>query len=429
MKAYSTLLLFLGLATLLSSCTDQCKETRLVRHTTPITVSLMELRKGIEVEPARELERPGKIYSKGKYLFINEIKEGIHIIDNSDPASPRPVSFVAIRGNGDLAVRGDILYADSYTDLVALDISDPARPKEVGRVKEVFPNGQFDGAWWSYNASTGAINDQRVELRTEVISTNCEETPTTWWGPWGGFFPIRSEAMAQSAAPGGGNTSGVGGSMARFTLYSNFLYAVSQTSLHLFDITTPAQPADYATIQVGWGIETIFPYRDKLFLGSTQGMYIFDNTNPAKPQQLSVFEHSRACDPVVVHNDVAYVTLRSGAACPNALNQLDLVDISNASRPQLIKSYPMQNPHGLSIDFPTLYLCEGKHGLKIFNVSDPFKVDTQLLAHLKDMDAYDVIALDRTLLLIGKDGLYQFDRTKASQLRLLSKIPVRSPQS
>jgi hypothetical protein len=429
MKPTSFLLLLLTLlaTTGLWSCNDRCQETRVVRRMTPMTVSLLEVRRNLKTEAPRALEHPGKIYVKGTYLLINEIKQGLHVIDNSNPSAPRAVAFINIPGNGDMAVRGNILYADSYTDLVALDITDPAKPQEVGRVGEVFKNGMFEGAWWNYNDQTGAISDQKVEYVTETVSTNCEENPVLpgmWWGvgAWRMMDVAFSSAAAPASAPG--SSDGKGGSMARFALYSNFLYTVGQNNMLLFDISNPAKPVSYSTVNIGWGIETIFPYKDKLFIGSSTGMYIYDNSNPASPKQLSVFQHMMACDPVVVQDNVAYVTLRSGTTCRNAQNQLDLVDISDLSRPRLIKSYPMQNPHGLSIDFPTLYLAEGKYGLKTFNVSDPFAVDKNLLSHMNDMDAYDVIALGKNLLLVGKDGLYQFDATNPRQLRQLSKIPV-----
>ena len=72
----------------------------------------------------REMIKTGKIYIKGDYIFINEKKEGIHVIDNSDPSNPRNISFIAIPGNLDIAVMGNILYGDSYTDLVAVDITE-----------------------------------------------------------------------------------------------------------------------------------------------------------------------------------------------------------------------------------------------------------------------------------------------------------------
>lgn len=411
------------------SCNDQCKETRVTRQFNQVTRSLMEMRMQVKAENPRSLVRPGKIYVKGNYLFINEIKEGIHVIDNSNPASPKFVSFINIPGNGDIAVRDNILFADSYSDLVSLDIKDPAHAKETGRVSNVFKYGVFDGGTWSLNESGGFISDNEVKLVTEVVTTNCEEN--VWPGGWWGGFLLNDAASFSSSSKAGsagtssaGGSNGQAGSMARFALYQNYLYTVGQNDLQLFNISNPAKPETKASINLGWGIETIFPYQNKLFIGSTTGMFIYDNTDPADPKRLSVFQHGRACDPVVVHNDIAYVTLRTGTACGGGANQLDLVDVSSPTTPQLIKSYQMENPHGLSIDFPTLYLCEGEHGLKVFDATDKWSIDKNQIAHFKGMDAYDVISLGKTLLMIGKDGLYQYDASNPKDLRQISKISV-----
>lgn len=426
------------LAIALWSCNDKCKETRITRRLTPVTRSMAELRTQVKSQTARTLVRPGKMYVKGKYLFINEMKEGIHIIDNGDPSNPKFVSFINIPGNGDLAVRDNILYADSFSDLVSIDISDPTSIREVGRINSVFQNGQFDGVWWGLNNGNqaiqdNAIQDYNVEFVTETIETNCEENTVS---PLYSYFGMSSSSafFDKSLSAGSGasvssspGTNGKAGSMARFALYNNYLYTVSQNDLHLFNITAPAQPKDFAKVPIGWGIETIFPYQNKLFIGSSTGMFIFDNSNPAAPKQLSVFQHGRACDPVVVEGNTAYVTIRTGTACGGTQNQLELVDVSDAAAPTLIKSYQMENPHGLSIDASTLYLCEGAKGLKVFDAGDKMILDQKLIAYFKDMDAFDVISMGKTLLVIGKDGFYQYDAADPRNLRLLSKILVSKP--
>ena len=424
MKANRLLFLLILPALSLTNCTDKCEETRTYRRYVPVTLTLREVREGVRVEEARTLQKPGKIYTKDGYLFINELKEGIHLIDNRNPASPRPVAFLRIPGNGDMAVRNNILYADSYMDLVAFDISDPAKPREVNRVQSVFANGQFEGGWWSVNTQTVTLSDQRVEYVTETVKTNCD-------GPNGvqtfNNCPncdvvFLSQASVNSPGP---NTNGVAGSMARFALYNNFLYAVSSSDMQLFDIQNAANPTPRNRISLGSGIETIFPYKDKLFIGSQTGMLIYDNANPANPVRLSTFQHARVCDPVVVNDNIAYVTLRDGTSCGGFKNQLDVVDITSLTNPRLLKSYPLQNPHGLGIDFPNLFICEGKFGLKSFDAQSA--LDIKQIEHLPGQDAYDVIPLNNTLLMIGKDGLYQFDYSNPSQLRQLSKIPVSRP--
>jgi len=218
--------------------------------------------------------------------------------------------------------------------------------------------------------------------------------------------------------------------MARFALYNNFLYTVGQSDMQLFNIEDAAQPVARNRINLGWGIETIFPYKDKLFIGSQTGMHIYDNANPANPVRLSTFQHARVCDPVVVHDNIAYVTLRNGTQCGGFINQLDVIDISSLTNPRLIKSYPMQNPHGLGVDFPNLFICEGKDGLKSLDARSA--LDVKQLEHITGMNAYDVIPLGRfagteTLLMVGQDGLYQFDYSNPAKLRQISKLTVNRP--
>lgn len=424
---YLLTVLLLGLSQ--TACTDKCTETRVFKRFTPVVFTANQIRQPIGTESARTLQEPGKIYTKDGFLFINEVKQGIHIIDNRNPESPKMVAFIRIQGNGDMAVRNNILYADSYMDLVALDISDVTNIRQLKRVNNVFPNGQFNGGSWFVNSSTGDVHDQRVDYVKEEIQTNCEESvaPNGWWAT---TFAFDSRALGAASSTAGGQqqaTNGTAGSMARFALYDNYLYTVNASTLQLFDIQNPADPQIGNKVQLGWGIETIFPYGDKLFIGSQSGMHIYDNRNPQKPERLSVFQHARVCDPVVVHGNTAYVTLRSGNTCQGFTNQLDVVDISNLLSPRLIKSYPMRNPHGLGIDFPNLFICEGAYGLKTFNASDVQNIDRNLLEYIDKIDAYDVIPLGKSLLLIGRDGFYQYDYSNPQKLRLMSKIPVQRP--
>jgi len=97
----------------------------------------------IETQPPRALRKPGKIYVQGNYLFVNEQGEGLHVLDNADPAKPRKISFLKIPGNNDIAAKGRYLYADNATDLVVLDIGDPTSVKLVKRIEAAIPPQNF----------------------------------------------------------------------------------------------------------------------------------------------------------------------------------------------------------------------------------------------------------------------------------------------
>ena len=152
--------------------------------------------------------------------------------------------------------------------------------------------------------------------------------------------------------------TGIGGSMARFTIKGDYLYTVDSYDLKTFDIKDRLNPKITSEVNLGWGIETIFPYGENLFIGAQSGMHIYGLENQEEPNYISSYEHVTSCDPVVVQDSYAYVTLRGGSECMGFNNQLDIVDISNPNYPRLFKTYEMINPHGLGVDGNCLFISE-----------------------------------------------------------------------
>ena len=128
-----------GLSMLTSCIKDKCTQTVTYMKDIPVYRSYEEIRQPIKTEAARTLQNPGKIYLYADYVLINELNEGVHVIDNSDPANPQPISFIKIAGNVDIAMKGSVLYADNYTDLLAIDMSNPNSVSVLKRVENIFP--------------------------------------------------------------------------------------------------------------------------------------------------------------------------------------------------------------------------------------------------------------------------------------------------
>ncbi|GJM29757.1 MAG: hypothetical protein DHS20C17_23920 [Cyclobacteriaceae bacterium] len=426
-KIWSNLVTALVLGTIISvaltmlSCTDDCESTETYIYLEPIYTTASEVRSSFASLAPKALENPGKIYRKDHYLFVSERGKGIHIFDNNDKTNPTALSFINIPGSFDVAVKGDIMYVDSFVDLVVLDISNPRQVEQVVRIENVLNNFEIMGFYSS--EETGFITDF---TEIESIQVNdCAENPVVFPNRGGGIWLSTDQAaraLSSAESNSGSSGSGLGGSFARFAIHTNFLYVVDSWTMHVFDIDQLRSPNEVSLVELGWGIETIFPYHDKLFIGSNTGMQIFDNSDPRNPTFLSGFAHAMACDPVVAQDDIAYITLRTGNRCFGIDNQLDVVDISTIERPQLLKSYPMEHPHGLAIDSDILFVCEGKYGLKVFDAGNNQTIDQNLIAHLKDIHAYDVIAIDSHLILVGDDGIYQYDYANPEALKLLSVI-------
>jgi hypothetical protein len=76
----------------------------------------------VSVDPEPVIQS-GKIYLYDKWLFINEQARGVHVFDNSNPASPVPVCFIRIPGNYDISCKDSTMYAQSGFGLIHLNIS------------------------------------------------------------------------------------------------------------------------------------------------------------------------------------------------------------------------------------------------------------------------------------------------------------------
>lgn len=105
----------------------------------PVYMKYEELRKPVVFRQDAPLKTFGKIYVYEQYLFVNSRNAGIYMFDNSDPQQPMLLGFFDIPGNLDMAVKDDVLYADSYVDMVAIDLRGPGEPKEIARFTDVFP--------------------------------------------------------------------------------------------------------------------------------------------------------------------------------------------------------------------------------------------------------------------------------------------------
>lgn len=409
----------------ITSCSlDKCDSITTYTQYDPIFITQneiesqkMDYKSGDEVS----LRNPGKIYYYNNYLFINEFQEGIHIYDNNDPANPVKLGFIAIPGNQDIAVKEGVLYADHYTELFTIDISNPSQPVFLSRLSNIF--------WYGDQGNETYLVGYRETEITEDIACDDFRYGSDYYRGNGGVVFAQDDAIDFNGAPefgtGSSSQSGVGGSMASFTIVGNYLYVIDRINMDIFDVSNATTPSYVKEQPIGWEIETIFPYENYLFIGSQTGMFIFDNSDPADPVQISSFSHAQACDPVVVEGATAYITLRDGTTCQNFTNQLDVVDLSDIMNPSLMKTYPMHNPHGLAVRNDILYICDGDDGLKVYDSKDKYKIDDNQLAHVKNINMFDVISLTPNhLLLIGADGFFQYNSTDPTDLKLLSQINI-----
>ena len=90
------------------------------------------------------LGQPGarKIWLDGNRLFINAPQRGVQVMNNTNTRQPESIGFIAIPGNVDMAVIGNVMYANHYDDLVAFDWQkyiEDSELVEMARFEGLFP--------------------------------------------------------------------------------------------------------------------------------------------------------------------------------------------------------------------------------------------------------------------------------------------------
>jgi hypothetical protein len=376
---------------------------------------------GYALEAPRPLKRPGKIYIYNDLLIVNELMEGVHIFNNANPSAPVDLGFLPIYANSDIAVRNNIMYLDSYTDILSFDISDPTHPMFVARAVDAVRFDDYTALpGYDFNLPMGRMD----ELGKLVVRWTQGETTEEISGHYDG--PMFEDMSTTSGFTGTQMIGGVGqgGSTARFAMNDHYLYTLENFQLGVFDIASSTAITHQTDVALTRLSETIFVQDDYVYLGTTTGMSIYSLTNPSNPTFVSEFVHVTSCDPVVVQGDKAFVTLSTGRTCGGDTNTLMIIDLSNITMPAFMTGYGMTNPKGLGVDGNTLFVCDGAAGLKIYDKSDLYAIDSHLISHFPGITAADVIPRNQVLIMTSAEGIFQYSYADLGNIVQLSQIPV-----
>ncbi len=307
-------------------------------------------------------------------LYVSDEYTGVHVYDVADPATPRAVATIALQGNRGTAVKGDILYASEGNQLHV-----------YRRDGDTFTLVTTLEAEYEYDYS---------------------DTPPPWnEGDGYSYFSCACGYEMAPDAPRAGSSGG--SSYATFAVIDDFLYRVDGHKLVVYDIQEPAEPVELQRVHLGWTVETIYPTAQYLFIGGTRGMFVCDRINPGEPVMIGSVEHIRACDPVVVAGDIAYVTVRGGNRCGESPDEVMTVDISDPSTPWIVSKKPMATPYGLAVREPFLFVSTGEHGFALLDVTHSNQ--PAILKTWTEWPTKDFLWSNDVLIVLGFDDLHIYD--------------------
>ncbi len=283
-----------------------------------------------------KLVGPTNIYLYDSLMILSDTTTGIHIYSIKNEAAPRFLQRIPLGGNTGIAMKGNILYANTFQSIYALKITSDSTYEIAAKIKDspLYPLG---GMSMEDHSGFGCASPSSV------------------------------------ANPMSGSVS-EGGSYSVFAVIDTFLYYLNNSSIVTMSISKPDSPVKLSEISVDWSVETLFPTEKYLFVGSTSGMYILDRSIGSNPVQIGMVKHFRAYDPVVVQDTMAYVTLRNNWQWGVMRDELLMVNIAHPENADTISSTMISMPYGLAVSDTFLYVAQGKIGFSLFTVKDPRNV-------------------------------------------------------
>lgn len=196
-------LLYLLLFILLSGCEDSFENahrySKMITQSKeyPIYLDMSEI-SDIKVTEAATIAFPFKIVSNGRYYFVGEMSEGIHVYEKKDKGVEY-LCFIECQYVKAFDVINDHLFCNNFIDLVVLDVSNPIQARILHRQKNHFNRFTSYKEYWNipyvddkgcivgyyYHSITGKITEEETNLdfsEADKIYENLTSSviPETW---------------------------------------------------------------------------------------------------------------------------------------------------------------------------------------------------------------------------------------------------------
>ncbi len=225
------------------------------------------------------------------------------------------------------------------------------------------------------------------------------------------------------------DATGKSGSITRFAVHQNYMYALNQNEVLTYSLQDADNPVLVHRLPTDYGLETIIIYDNTVYLGSTSSLYILDISNPAAPSLLSKTDRQEVfiggCDPVVVKDNYAYSTVKiieNICGRISAQSALIVYDVSDKTAPIAKGTYPLGIPNGLGYKENYLFVCdEGDDRLEVFDISNPLAL-TQPGYSVAITDPYDLIVDGDKMIVSTKTDFQIFDISDIAAIRSIGQI-------
>lgn len=153
---------YLAILCLLASCEKEERTFYNGIGKRPVYIPVSELR-DIRNEPPQPIQLSGTIFLQDTLFFMLEQRKGIHVFNIKDSLNTVNLAFFKIPAITDFTITDNTIYADSWKDLIVIDISNVQAIKEIARITDVINPALYpplyNGFFECVDESKGAIID------------------------------------------------------------------------------------------------------------------------------------------------------------------------------------------------------------------------------------------------------------------------------
>ncbi len=291
-----------------------------------------------------------------KYIYIVN-KDGLTVIDVSDPAAPTETNFYSLPYLNSIAILGNYIYVTSNSELRVFDRSNPAVPQEIGVYETINGSNIVISGYYAY-----IISGDGLPLFLRVVDLT---------NP---ILPMEVGALDIS--------SGIPGDI---VVANGYVYITKWgwdgIGLRVVDVSNPVAP-----VVIGHSTELDAPHGIALYIAAQggqrtifvadegSGLSIIDVTDPTIPIEITKYNSFAKWHRVATSDNYLYVLCGDSQQYGYNPDILRAIDVSNPIMPVEIGSI---NTFGTQLASAKDIEIKGNHvyladiSLRVIDVSDP----------------------------------------------------------
>ena len=249
---------------------------------------------------------------RNNLAYAAAFNSGFYIIDVTDSANPKELSFLPLERPRSVAVSGNFAYIAKYWGpMEVVDIADPAKPVAVTVSRHFYLYSNFAAVSGNYGVYIG---------RT----------------PWGSYSEIRGHHVkildvSLPSAPKVVGSYRLPRPIHSAEFVGNLVLLAEDRGVSILDLADPANPAYIANCETGGFCQELSLQGQHLYMADgAAGLQAIDLSVLAKPERLGNYRGEGAINSLAVQNDHAFVTTEyllesislTNPAAPRKLSEL-----------------------------------------------------------------------------------------------------------